>query len=477
MVLNFSSQGSQIRTIIKARGIAYPNVTGKTFAVFRVDSEHHLVSFASAIFPAPDWFVGVSGLELCLGDGSWIEEKTINLYPYDAGTDSGPTYISSDQPTMPQEAIRRIKPNQPNDPRSPFHDTEVLEMKPMARLKLTRQRLYEKNCETEKQDEGGDEGEEEEQRNARGGKECATTRWTDGECDNPCGKGQMTRTREYRDPEAAEEKGCRKRLEEQRECQGSSDTCTEGGDGVDGGGGEGDDDKDEGDSENPFEDQCALTEFSEWSECSKPCGKGEQTRTREFALRQNWRSCKKRYPRIELEETRECQGRSCTGNLDGDEEKPVKKTNKACPVGPWSAWSICSASCGVGEKIHVRVPLNHQEREPNLQKIIKLHKILNSKFSKLSSKRQRNRNDDDDEEVDLSDLEVQAIADPDHPCFEVELFERDQCGEENEQCENDIYGMPRKYIDIVRGIMKIFKKKDLHSKVGKFEKCETESLK
>lgn len=88
-------QSEDIRTIIKARGLAYPNVTGKTFAVFRVDPKHHLMSFVSMIDPSPDWFVGVSRLELCLDNGSWVESKVLDLFPWDAGTDSGPTYIVS----------------------------------------------------------------------------------------------------------------------------------------------------------------------------------------------------------------------------------------------------------------------------------------------------------------------------------------------------------------------------------------------
>lgn len=88
-------QSDHIRTIIKARGIAYPNVTGKTFAVFRVDSNHHLISLVSMVDPSPDWIVGVSGLELCLPNCSWVENKVHNLYPWDAGTDSGPSYMVS----------------------------------------------------------------------------------------------------------------------------------------------------------------------------------------------------------------------------------------------------------------------------------------------------------------------------------------------------------------------------------------------
>jgi len=41
--------------------------------------------------------VGVSGLELCLSNCSWIEHKELNLYPYDAGTDDGITYLVSPQ--------------------------------------------------------------------------------------------------------------------------------------------------------------------------------------------------------------------------------------------------------------------------------------------------------------------------------------------------------------------------------------------
>lgn len=86
-------QSDQIRTIIKARGIAYPDVTGKTHAVFRVDSQHHLISFVSMIDPSPDWIVGVSGLELCSSKCTWVESKVYNLYPWDIGTDMGPSYM------------------------------------------------------------------------------------------------------------------------------------------------------------------------------------------------------------------------------------------------------------------------------------------------------------------------------------------------------------------------------------------------
>lgn len=46
------------------------------------------------IYPSPDWFVGVSGLELCISEGcQWEEKKEVLLFPWDAGTDSGTTYL------------------------------------------------------------------------------------------------------------------------------------------------------------------------------------------------------------------------------------------------------------------------------------------------------------------------------------------------------------------------------------------------
>ena len=90
--MNVHLQSDHIRTIIKSRGLWYPNVNGKTFALFRVDRKHHLMSLVSMLGPSPDWVVGVSALELCSRNCTWLENKTLNLYPWDAGTDSGITY-------------------------------------------------------------------------------------------------------------------------------------------------------------------------------------------------------------------------------------------------------------------------------------------------------------------------------------------------------------------------------------------------
>lgn len=143
------AESNKIRTIIKARGLWYPNLNGKTFAVFRADRKHHLMSLVSMLGPSPDWIVGVSALELCLKNCSWSPEKVINLYLWDAGTDSGASYLSPNLPTEPRDRIRRITPSNPNNPDSPFFDTSGSRMKPFAKLTVTRQRMYEKPCDEE----------------------------------------------------------------------------------------------------------------------------------------------------------------------------------------------------------------------------------------------------------------------------------------------------------------------------------------
>ena len=35
--------------------------------------------------PSPDWIVGVSMENLCLANGSWVDSRVVDLYPWDAG--------------------------------------------------------------------------------------------------------------------------------------------------------------------------------------------------------------------------------------------------------------------------------------------------------------------------------------------------------------------------------------------------------
>ncbi|MBD3298189.1 MAG: elongation factor Ts [candidate division Zixibacteria bacterium] len=74
---------------------------------FDVSLDFPAVTLVSMVAPSPDWFVGVSGLDLF--DGSeWVDSLVIELYPYDAGTDSGSDYTSPNQATQPPAGIFQI---------------------------------------------------------------------------------------------------------------------------------------------------------------------------------------------------------------------------------------------------------------------------------------------------------------------------------------------------------------------------------
>ena len=81
---------------------------GSRTLMFSVSDQYPLVSLVSMLAPSPDWFVGVHDFNL-FEQGSWIEEVTVDLFVYDAGTDSGPDYTSSDEDTQPAENIFRIE--------------------------------------------------------------------------------------------------------------------------------------------------------------------------------------------------------------------------------------------------------------------------------------------------------------------------------------------------------------------------------
>jgi hypothetical protein len=82
-----------------------PGVVELTFAV---NEDCSAVSVVTMIAPSPDWFLGVSALSL-LEDGAWVDEKVVELLPYDAGTDSGVSYTSPNLPTEGPEGIFMIE--------------------------------------------------------------------------------------------------------------------------------------------------------------------------------------------------------------------------------------------------------------------------------------------------------------------------------------------------------------------------------
>jgi hypothetical protein len=91
----------------KLSGGGISSSPGSTSITFNVSRDFPLVTVISMIAPSPDWFVGVSGLSL-LEKGGWVDEQVVDLYLFDAGTDSGTSYASANAATTPPVLISPI---------------------------------------------------------------------------------------------------------------------------------------------------------------------------------------------------------------------------------------------------------------------------------------------------------------------------------------------------------------------------------
>jgi len=337
------AESRHIRTIIKARGLWHPNVNGKTFAIFRADPVHHLVSVVSMLGPSPDWLVGVSGLEVCQANCTWLDRKEVLLYPWDAGVDSGVSYESPDTPTDPPQPIARITSQQPNDENSPFFKPEGGPIKPLAKLTIQKLREYRKSCSSE----AGDTEQETEQTELAGRAECAAGQWSAWSgCSVTCGKGISSRQRGYSDPFAADTAGCDTQLQQKIMCSASVPLC-QGGSSF----------YQAAPADWSPDDTCAATEWTDWSACSAPCGRrGFRARTRRFFNRLGRKKC----PHVETVEKAGCEGGA---GSDCREEEEKEEVPTGCEVTGWSIWSPCSQSCGSGLKVRTRLYRSSAEEQ------------------------------------------------------------------------------------------------------------------
>ena len=76
-----------------------------------VDQTFPYLSLVSGLQPSPDWFVGVSGLNLLDENGNFISEQEIALEIYDAGTDLGMSFEGGNIDANPREPITLLGQN------------------------------------------------------------------------------------------------------------------------------------------------------------------------------------------------------------------------------------------------------------------------------------------------------------------------------------------------------------------------------
>ncbi len=104
--VNVASGNVSAESVLDGDGISRsPGVRRLTFSI---SEAYPLVTLVSMLAPSPDWFVGVAGLSLRAESG-WIDTLAVDLFTYDAGTDSGTTYAASNQVTNPAQPIAKIE--------------------------------------------------------------------------------------------------------------------------------------------------------------------------------------------------------------------------------------------------------------------------------------------------------------------------------------------------------------------------------
>ncbi|CEF70857.1 Thrombospondin, type 1 repeat and Proteinase inhibitor I2, Kunitz metazoa domain and Reeler domain and Spondin, N-terminal domain-containing protein [Strongyloides ratti] len=313
----------EIRTIIKLKGLWFPEVQGQTKSSFHVNKVHHFTSLAAMFGPSPDWCVGISGINLCLPDCTWVEERVFDLLPWDAGTDDGVTYMSPNVPAEPRHKIVPITTK--TNKLSPFYNEFSDEIPPLGRLTIKRTNVINTGCRNDEEYkkeafEVTSISEEEEYKDRR---ECLMSEWESWSlCSATCGKGVRMRSRVFQFPIKAQMFNCHRQTTERQFCSAKQTECH---------------------GSDLFSTECTTTNWEDWSSCSVTCGVGQRKRNRKLLDETKIDNCKK----INLTDVEDCIG-------ENGEDCNVTP-NPLCKTTSWSEWSPCSASCDDGIKIRSRL--------------------------------------------------------------------------------------------------------------------------
>ena len=151
---------------------------------------------------------------------------------------------------------------------------------------------------------------------------CTLGEWTEwGSCSKSCGKGDRIRTREKQSDE-----------KHGGTCPGAlvnKETC----------------------SPQACPHPCKVGTWNSWSECSKSCGTGKTTRTREKEVEEtNGGKCED-----SLKEEMFCSKQPCPPKCHWEEWGQWKDCDEPCPWTEWSEWKECSRTCGKGKRIRNRL--------------------------------------------------------------------------------------------------------------------------
>ncbi|MEP3836093.1 MAG: spondin domain-containing protein [Algibacter sp.] len=88
------------------------NNSNATINNVSVSEDFPLITLVSMVAPSPDWFIAISSLNLRSGNNTinngWKDTFTLDVFAYDAGTDSGTDYTSNNMISNPRAPISII---------------------------------------------------------------------------------------------------------------------------------------------------------------------------------------------------------------------------------------------------------------------------------------------------------------------------------------------------------------------------------
>ena len=96
-------------SVLQGSGGSIGPTGSSTINPVTLTTDHPRVTLLSMVAQSPDWFVGVSGLPLLDAQGDWLSSRSLNLYPWDAGTEEGTEFSLSNPATAPQGVITSLR--------------------------------------------------------------------------------------------------------------------------------------------------------------------------------------------------------------------------------------------------------------------------------------------------------------------------------------------------------------------------------
>lgn len=80
-------------------------ISSATIMDILVSEDFPLLSVVSMVAPSPDWFIGIDSFSFLDGSNNWKDSVTIDMFVYDAGTEEGSGYSTSNTASSPHVPI------------------------------------------------------------------------------------------------------------------------------------------------------------------------------------------------------------------------------------------------------------------------------------------------------------------------------------------------------------------------------------